>query len=86
MDTLCRVTLSTLLCCSLAQKAAAQETGSHAVFRKFSDLKWEKTPDGVQDIVILHVNPIRKLRSSSFGHRKTSMCRGTGILRMRHSL
>src|SRR3954452_12261831 len=60
MDTFCRVALSALLCCSLAQKATAQEAGPHAIFRTFSDLKWEKTPDGFQDIVILHVNPVSK--------------------------
>jgi hypothetical protein len=60
MNALCSLALSMVLCCSLAEKAAAQETGSHAIFRKFSDLKWEKTPDGVQDIVILHVNPTSK--------------------------
>jgi quercetin dioxygenase-like cupin family protein len=53
--------LSAILCCSLAQKAAAQEAPPHAVFLKFSDLKWEKTPGGLQEIVILHVNPVSKV-------------------------
>jgi quercetin dioxygenase-like cupin family protein len=54
------VAIGTILCCSLAQKAAAEDTPPHAVFQKFSDLKWEKTPDGNQDIAILHVNPESK--------------------------
>lgn len=52
--------ISMMLCCSLTQKAAAQDAPPHAVFQKFSDLKWEKTPDGQQDIAILHVNPVSK--------------------------
>jgi quercetin dioxygenase-like cupin family protein len=60
MKTIGNAALSAMLCCSLAQKATAQEAPPHAVFLKFSDLKWEKTPDGLQDIVILHVNPVSK--------------------------
>ena len=53
--------ISALLCCSLTQKAAvAQQAPAHPVFEKFSDLKWERTPDGLQEIVILHVNPVSK--------------------------
>jgi quercetin dioxygenase-like cupin family protein len=54
------VAISAILCCSLAYKASAQDTLPHPVFQKFSDLKWEKTPDGVQDVAILHVNPVSK--------------------------
>jgi quercetin dioxygenase-like cupin family protein len=54
------IAISAILCCSFAQNAAAQHDPSHAVFLKFSDLKWEKTPDGLQDIAILHVNPVSK--------------------------
>ena len=50
--------LSAMLCCVLAQKAAAQQAPPHPVFLKFSDLKWEKTSDGMQDVVILHTNPV----------------------------
>jgi quercetin dioxygenase-like cupin family protein len=57
---LCTIATSAILCCFLAQNATAQHDPSHAVFLKFSDLKWEKTPDGLQDIAILHVNPVSK--------------------------
>jgi quercetin dioxygenase-like cupin family protein len=58
---LASVAFAALFCCSPAQKLSAQQDyPSHAVFLKFSDLKWEKTPDGLQDIVILHVNPVSK--------------------------
>lgn len=50
-----------MLCCSFAENAAALQAPSHALFLKFQDLKWEKTPDGLQDIVILHVNPVSKV-------------------------
>ena len=56
----CTMAISAILCCSLAQNAIAQHDPSHALFLKFSDLKWEKTPDGLQDITILHVNPVSK--------------------------
>jgi quercetin dioxygenase-like cupin family protein len=52
--------IAATLCCPLAQEAAAQQPSPHAVFQKFSDLKWERTPDGLQEIVILHVNPVSK--------------------------
>jgi quercetin dioxygenase-like cupin family protein len=52
--------ISAILGCLLAQQAAAQQAPSHATFQKFSDLKWEKTPDGQQEIAILHVNPVSK--------------------------
>jgi quercetin dioxygenase-like cupin family protein len=60
MHTLWKATLSAIVCSSFAQAAVAQEAAPHAIFRTFNDLKWEKTPDGFQDIVILHVNPISK--------------------------
>ena len=50
-----------MLCCSFAEKAAADQAPSHAIFLKFQDLKWEKTPDGLQDIILLHVNPVSKV-------------------------
>jgi quercetin dioxygenase-like cupin family protein len=58
---LCASALSAILCCPIAREAAAQQTPPHAVFQKFSDLKWERTPDGLQEIVILHVNPVSKV-------------------------
>lgn len=54
------IAMSAILCSSLAEKAAAQPAPPHATFLKFSDLKWGKTPDGLQEIVILHVNPVSK--------------------------
>jgi quercetin dioxygenase-like cupin family protein len=54
------IAIGMMLCCSFAQKATAQHDPAHAVFLKFSNLKWEKTPDGLQDIAILHVNPVSK--------------------------
>ena len=54
------VAISAILSCPSAQEAAAQQASPHAVFQKFAELKWEKTPDGLQDIVILHVNPVSK--------------------------
>jgi len=54
------LTISTGFCCFVTQPGVAQQTPSHAVFTKFPDLKWEKTPDGMQDIAILHVNPVSK--------------------------
>src|SRR3954453_6321260 len=60
MNTLWKATLSAIVCSSFAQTVVAQEAAPHAIFRSFNDLKWEKTPDGFQDIVILHVNPISK--------------------------
>ena len=54
------VAISAILCCPSAQEAGAQQAPPHAVFQKFADLKWEKTPDGLQEIVILHVNPVSK--------------------------
>jgi quercetin dioxygenase-like cupin family protein len=53
--------IGAMLCCSCAEKAAAQQAPSHTLFLKFQELKWEKTPDGLQDIVILHVNPVSKV-------------------------
>src|SRR3954464_8786722 len=60
MKILGNAALSAMLWFSLAPTAGAQQAPSHAVFLKFSDLKWEKTPDGMQDIAILHVNPVSK--------------------------
>jgi quercetin dioxygenase-like cupin family protein len=55
------VAIGAMLCWSLSEKAVAQQAPSHALFLKFQELKWEKTPDGSQDIVILHVNPGSKI-------------------------
>jgi quercetin dioxygenase-like cupin family protein len=52
------VAISAILYCTLVQEAGAQQAPSHAVFETFSDLRWERTPDGLQEIVILHVNPV----------------------------
>jgi quercetin dioxygenase-like cupin family protein len=53
--------LSAVLCCPSAREVAAQQIESHPVFQKFSELKWERIPDGLQEIVILHVNPVSKV-------------------------
>jgi quercetin dioxygenase-like cupin family protein len=55
------IAISTLLCSAFLQTAATQPARAHASFLKFSDLKWERTPDGLQEIVILHVNPVSKV-------------------------
>lgn len=60
MKTVVGTVLSAVLCCSFGQMATGQQTPPHPVFMKLSDLRWEKTPDGMQDIAILHVNPVSK--------------------------
>jgi quercetin dioxygenase-like cupin family protein len=54
------VAVGAILCCILVKTAASQPAPAHPVFLKFSDLKWERTPDGLQEIVILHENPASK--------------------------
>jgi quercetin dioxygenase-like cupin family protein len=53
--------IGVLLCSAFVEPASSQPTPAHPTFLKFSDLKWEKTPDGLQEIVILHVNPVSKV-------------------------